>query len=55
VDADVVLEDADHAFDDEIDGAYRRKYGWSSNAVERITSPEARLTTLRLVPSEQER
>jgi hypothetical protein len=54
VDVDVVLEDADHALDDEIDAAYRRKYGWSSNAVERITSPEARSTTLRLVPSEQE-
>jgi hypothetical protein len=55
VDADVVLEDADHALDDEIDEAYRRKYGRSSTAVDRITSPEARSTTLRFVPSEEGR
>jgi hypothetical protein len=55
VDADVALEDADHALDDEIDEAYRRKYGRSSTAVDRITSPEARSTTIRLVPSEEER
>ena len=51
VDADVVLEDADHDLDDEIDQEYRRKYGRSSAAVDRITSPEARSTTIRLVPS----
>jgi hypothetical protein len=55
VDADVALGDADHALDDEIDEAYRRKYGRSSTAVDRITSPEARSTTIRLVPSEEER
>ena len=48
VDADVALEDADHNLDDEIDEAYRRKYGRSSSAVEHITSPEARSTTIRL-------
>jgi hypothetical protein len=51
VDADVVLEDADHDLDDAIDEEYRRKYGRSSTAVDRITSPEARSTTIRLVPS----
>jgi hypothetical protein len=53
VDADVVLEDADHGLDDEIDEAYRRKYGRFSPSVDRITSPSARSTTIRLVPSER--
>ncbi len=52
VDADVAFEDADHDLDDEIDEEYRRKYGRSSTAVDHITSPEARSTTLRLVRSE---
>lgn len=51
VDTDVLLEDADHALDDELDEEYRRKYGRSSTAVDRITSPEARSTTIRLVPA----
>jgi hypothetical protein len=51
VDADVVFEDADHRLDDEIDEEYRRKYGRSSSAVDHITSPEARSTTIRLMPS----
>src|SRR6187455_2399191 len=50
-DAEVVLEDADDDLDDEIDEEYRRKYGRSSSSVARITSPEARSTTIRLVPS----
>ena len=44
VEADVAVEDADHALDDQID-----------EAVDRITSPSARSTTLRLVRSEEER
>ena len=51
VDADVVFVDADHDLDDEIDEEYRRKYGRSSAAVDHITSPKARSTTIRLVPS----
>ena len=51
VDADVLLEDADHDLDDAIDEAYRRKYGRSSSSVERITSAQARTTTMRLVPA----
>ena len=48
VDADVAFEDADHNLDDEIDEEYRRKYGRSSSAVEHITNPQARSTTIRL-------
>ena len=51
VDANVLLEDADHDLDDAIDEAYRRKYGRSSSSVERITSAQARTTTMRLVPA----
>ena len=51
VDADVVFEDADHDLDDEIDEEYRSKYGRSSTAVDHITSPKARSTTIRLMPS----
>jgi len=51
VDADVVFEDADHGLDDEIDEEYRRKYGQSSTAVDRITSSDARSTTVRFVPT----
>lgn len=51
VDADVVFEEADHDPDDEIDEEYRRKYGRSSTAVDHITSPKARSTTIRVVPS----
>jgi hypothetical protein len=50
VDADVLVEDADHDLDDEIDEAYRRKYGRSSPSVDHITSAQARSTTIRLVP-----
>jgi len=51
LDRDVAFEDADHALDDEIDEEYRRKYGRTSTAVDRITSPDARSTTIRLVPA----
>jgi hypothetical protein len=36
--------------DQEIDAAYREKYGYPSSAVDHIISPEARETTIRLVP-----
>ena len=51
VDADVHLEEADHDLDDAIDEAYRHKYGRSSSSVERITSAQARTTTMRLIPA----
>jgi hypothetical protein len=50
VEVDVSFDDADHDLDDAIDEEYRRKYGRSS-AVERITSPKARATPLRIVRS----
>lgn len=49
IDTDVVFEEADHDLDNELHEEYRRKYGRSSSAVDRITSPEARSTTIRLV------
>jgi hypothetical protein len=51
VDADVAVEAADQALDDGIDEEYRRKYGRSSVAVDHITSPAARSTTVRLLPT----
>jgi hypothetical protein len=48
LEVDVSFEDADHDLDDTINEEYRRKYGRSS-AVERITSPKAQATTLRIV------
>ncbi len=49
--ADVVFQDADHALDDPIDAAYRDKYGPGSAAVDAITAPAARTTTMRIVPA----
>jgi hypothetical protein len=51
VDADVLLEDADHGLNNAIDEEYRRKYGRTSTAVDHITSEQARATTMRLVRS----
>jgi hypothetical protein len=51
VEKDVTIEDVDGAIDDQLDAAYRTKYrSYSENTLRRITSPEARSTTLRLVP-----
>jgi hypothetical protein len=51
VEKDVTFEDVDHDIDDELDAAYRTKYGrYAENAIRRITSPEARSATLELVP-----
>jgi hypothetical protein len=51
VEQDVAFEDADHGVDDQVDAAYRTKYRrYSENTLRRITSPEARSTTYRLVP-----
>jgi len=41
---------AAHRLDDQIDTAYREKYGYPSSAVDHITSQEARDTTIKLVP-----
>jgi hypothetical protein len=50
VDRDITVVDADHALDDAVDEAYRSKYRSSPSAVGHITSPEARSTTIELVP-----
>lgn len=51
VERDVVFADASGDLNDSIDQAYRAKYShYSENTLDRITSPEARSTTLRLVP-----
>jgi hypothetical protein len=51
VDKDVTFVDADHDLDDELDTAYRTKYRrYAANIVNSITSPEARSTTIELVP-----
>jgi hypothetical protein len=48
---DVTFVDADHEIDDQIDAAYRTKYArYAESTVTRITSPEARSTTIKLVP-----
>jgi hypothetical protein len=52
VERDVELLEADHGLDDQIDAEYRTKYRrYSENTLRRITSPQARSTTLRLVPA----
>ena len=48
---DIAFVDADHALDDQIDAAYRAKYHrYGPDYVDLVVSPEARATTLRLVP-----
>jgi hypothetical protein len=51
IDRDVIFVDADHVIDDEIDAAYRTKYHrYGASYVDQMVSPEARATTLKLVP-----
>jgi hypothetical protein len=51
VDKDVTFADADPALNDQIDAAYRDKYRrYSPATLGRITSPEARSTTIQLLP-----
>jgi hypothetical protein len=47
---DVAYEDAPHHLDDEIDAAYREKYGYPSSPVDSITTDAAQATTVRVVP-----
>jgi hypothetical protein len=50
IDQDVTFVEA-HDQEDGIDAAYRTKYGrYSESILDHITSPDARSTTLRLVP-----
>jgi hypothetical protein len=55
VDKDVTFVTPDHDIDDDLDDdldtAYRGKYGrYAASIIDAITSPEARSTTLELVP-----
>jgi hypothetical protein len=47
---DVTYEDAPHHLDDEIDAAYKEKYGYPSRSVDSITTDAAQATTVRVVP-----
>jgi hypothetical protein len=47
---DVAFEDAPHHLDDEIDEAYRSKYGYPSSPVDSVTTDAAKETTTRVVP-----
>lgn len=51
VEKDIQLLDAKGRVDDAVDAAYREKYGRYPQYVEPMVSPQARATTLRLVPS----
>jgi hypothetical protein len=50
VEVDVTFEDAPHHLDEEIDDAYRAKYGYPSGPVDSITDDAAQATTIRLLP-----
>jgi hypothetical protein len=47
---DVIFEDAPHHLDEEIDDAYKQKYGYPSAPVDSVTTAEAQATTTRVVP-----
>jgi hypothetical protein len=49
-DVTFVEADGDAAINDQIDAAYRTKYGSPSSAVSHITSAAARAATIKLVP-----
>jgi hypothetical protein len=49
---DVKFADADHRLDDQIDSAYRAKYrSYGGAYIDPIVRPEARATTIKLVPA----
>jgi hypothetical protein len=51
VDKDVTFVDADPEINDQIDAAYRTKYRrYAASIINHIVSPEARSTTIKLVP-----
>jgi hypothetical protein len=50
VERDVAVEDAEEAVYDQVDAAYRAKYGRYASIVDGITDDQARSTTLKLVP-----
>jgi hypothetical protein len=50
VEKDVTVEEADGAVNDQVDAAYRSKYGRYASIVDDVTDAEHRATTLRLGP-----
>jgi hypothetical protein len=51
VEKDVTFVEADHEIDDEVDAAYRRKYRrYAGSILNSVLTPEARSTTIKLVP-----
>jgi hypothetical protein len=51
VQQDVAFVDAGHDIDDEVDAAYRAKYRrYAGNILNSVLTPEARSTTIKLVP-----
>jgi hypothetical protein len=51
VQRDVTFVDADHDIDDEIDAAYRAKYGrYAGSILNSVLTAEARAATIKLVP-----
>jgi hypothetical protein len=47
---DVTFEDVPHHLDEEIDDAYKVKYGYPSDPVDSVITDAARATTIRVVP-----
>ncbi|MEA2656426.1 MAG: hypothetical protein QOI23_1791, partial [Chloroflexota bacterium] len=48
---DITFVDADHEIDDKIDAAYRTKYRrYAGKILDSVLTPDARSTTLKLVP-----
>ena len=55
VQQDVTFVDADHEIDGEIDAAYRAKYRrYAGSILNSVLTPEARATTMKLVPRSTE-
>ncbi len=51
VQQDVTFVDADHNIEDEVDAAYRTKYGrYAGSILNSVLTREARSTTIKLVP-----
>jgi hypothetical protein len=51
IEKDVIIEDAGGAVNDQVDAAYRAKYGrHAGSIVDGITNTQARSTTLKLMP-----
>ncbi len=51
VQKDITFVDADRAVDDEVDAAYRAKYGrYAGSILNSVLTPDARSTTIKLVP-----